>query len=106
MRLTNLQVTDIIRALDPFIEGNKATLRLYGSRLDDKRKGGDIDLLLLSEQTEFIQTLLTNKHVVLSAIKKNIGDQKIDLLIADNSAVGEDPFLQIIFPSSLVLKEW
>ncbi len=106
MRLTPQQTKAIILAITPFLEGHKAELRLYGSRIKDNLKGGDIDLLLISEHSDLATELRTNKHYILSAVKKNIGDQKIDLLIASNNALEHDVFLKMIYPESLVLKQW
>jgi len=49
---------------------------LFGSRVDDKKKGGDIDLLILSN------SLLKqkNKRDIKIAFYKNFGEQKIDLV--------------------------
>lgn len=83
MRLSDIEVMGIINGIDPFITTRPADLRLYGSRVDDTKKGGDIDLML-----------------------KNIGDRKIDLLIFDTLSLESDPFIALTFPSSISLKEW
>ena len=43
MRLTDEQVAAIKRAAAE-VFGGDAVVRLYGSRVDDRRRGGDIDL--------------------------------------------------------------
>ncbi len=48
MRLTPEQVATIIQTTRS-IAGQQAKVWLYGSRLDDARRGGDIDLLIESE---------------------------------------------------------
>ena len=106
MRLTSQQINDITSVLNAFLEGCKAELRLYGSRVNDDKKGGDIDLLLLVENPNLEAELAENKHYLLAAIKKNIGDQKIDLLVSSYPAVKTDPFLKMVFPKSLLLKHW
>lgn len=77
-------------------------LYLHGSRVDDTRKGGDIDLLLLSsdEQTNYLQK---NKHILLADIKEKIGDQKIDLTISSNTQVTTDPFVKIALKNAVRL---
>ena len=45
MRLSSEQ-TQKIRQIVRELVGEKAQVRLFGSRLDDQRKGGDVDLLL------------------------------------------------------------
>jgi predicted nucleotidyltransferase len=105
MRLNDKEVMGIIQAIDPFINNIPVDLRLYGSRVDDSKKGGDIDLLLIVPFAEK-DSLQIAKHKILAQIKKNIGERKIDLLICDPGAIESDPFVSLIFPSSRTLKEW
>lgn len=57
----------------------KGDLYLFGSRVDDNRKGGDIDLYVNADNREH----LGEKRVAfLAQIKHYIGDQRIDLVIA------------------------
>lgn len=56
----------------------KGDLYLFGSRVDDTRKGGDIDLYVVADQ----QNRLGEKRIdFLAQIKYKIGDQRIDLVI-------------------------
>ena len=55
---------------------NNYELRLFGSRVDDKAKGGDIDLLLLTKN----KIDLPLKWSLLRSIIEKIGEQKIDLV--------------------------
>lgn len=105
MRLNNNEVSGIINGIEPFLTSNPVDLRLYGSRVDDGKKGGDIDLMLVvpPDATSHIMDV---KHKILAEIKKNIGDRKIDLLICEPSQVESDPFIALIFPTSLSLKVW
>ena len=57
--------------------GNKFKLYLFGSRVDDNKKGGDIDLFVESETIIDMQTQID----FLAAIYKNITQRKIDLII-------------------------
>ena len=106
MRLTNTQVDGIIDAITPFIKGTEVELKLYGSRVDDALKGGDIDLLLITEIEEQALNLIKEKHYLLAKIKNNIGDQKIDLKIASKHNVDSDAFLKMVIPTSISLKKW
>lgn len=106
MRLSAQQVNSIIHALNIFIQNQSCELRLYGSRIRDEAKGGDIDLLLITDNENFANELLLNKHKILTDIKKEIGDQKIDLKIAPYQEMQADPFLQIILSDSIELKRW
>ncbi len=71
---------------------------LFGSRTDDNAKGGDIDLLLLS-QTKLPTTLLRKFRI---ALYKHIGWQKIDAVnftFEDNST-----FKQIALENAVLLR--
>lgn len=50
-----------------------------------------------------LDRLLSQKHYLLADMKELIGDQKIDLKIAQFSEVDQDPFLKTIYPGSLLL---
>ena len=50
---------------------------LFGSRVDDSKKGGDIDLyLVIKDHSE----LFEKKLKFLSRLKRVLGDQKIDVV--------------------------
>jgi predicted nucleotidyltransferase len=49
---------------------------LFGSRLQDRLKGGDIDLLIRSRKIGFIELLRLKL-----ALKSALGDQKIDIAV-------------------------
>lgn len=102
MRITPTQV----EALNPFLQNNNGALYLYGSRVDDNARGGDIDLLLVMDEKTIAEKLRDKKHYLLSAIKKYIGDQKIDLLISDKEDSESDAFIKLVMPSAVLLKLW
>jgi len=52
---------------------------LFGSRVDDSQKGGDIDLYIITDNKE---DLLMKKIDFLVKLKQSIGDQKIDVIIS------------------------
>ena len=106
MRIKPAAVEQISHALTAFIGNHHAELRLYGSRVHDDLRGGDIDLLLITDSAFMAKQLINNKHYILSAIKHQIGDQNIDLLITDQTAMKDDLFLHRILPSSISLKKW
>ena len=106
MRLSKSTIQKIIEALAPFVNMYTVELRLYGSRVNDNLKGGDIDLLLLLDKSEAIATLSLRKHEMLARIKQHIGEQRIDLKITSKEEVTTDPFLQLIMPTSIILHKW
>lgn len=94
MRLSADEVDGIIKALTQFMDLTKSRLLLFGSRADRTLKGGDIDLLLIVNDSKQRDHLLTNKHHILARMKQLIGEQKIDLLIVDTIQATTDPFIQ------------
>lgn len=106
MRLSPKEIQSFIAALSPFLIHVDAELGLYGSRVDDARKGGDIDLLLLVNTKKTRDQILLNQHKILAAIKKQIGEQKIDLKVATHTEIDTDSFLQSIFSISILLHPW
>jgi len=65
---------------DAFIQVfEKGDLYLFGSRVDDVRKGGDIDLYV---DTENRKHMGEKRLEFLTRIKRHIGDQRIDLVVA------------------------
>jgi len=51
---------------------------LFGSRVDDSKRGGDIDLYIVTENRE---ALAEKKVKFLVGLKREIGTQKIDLVL-------------------------
>ncbi len=74
-----------------------ARVFLFGSRVDDRQKGGDIDILIIADkQLDFKQ---------ISQIKKQFfakfGAQKIDLVSFTNSS--NNPFKQVVLKNAIRL---
>jgi predicted nucleotidyltransferase len=55
---------------------------LFGSRVDDDKKGGDIDLYLVIDDHS---NLLQKKIKFLARIKRALGEQKIDIVFNKDS---------------------
>jgi predicted nucleotidyltransferase len=72
---------EIIRTLATRIFGDGTRVLLFGSRVDDSVKGGDIDLYVQSPDAE---QALTKKREFVVALKLALGDQKIDVVISSN----------------------
>lgn len=80
MRLTEHQVAAIREAAAVHF-GPDAEVRVFGSRLDDERRGGDIDLYVetgLAEPREIARA----RNRFLAALYLAMGEQKIDVLVA------------------------
>lgn len=94
MRLTEAQcrlLKDDIRRLDA-----AARVFLFGSRTDDDKTGGDIDLLIFS-------TKLDNKQLrpVKWHFYEQFGEQKMDVLIDSGNL--DSPFVKMIFSGAVEL---
>ena len=74
----------------------KAEVFLFGSRADDTRRGGDIDLLIVSKRIGLRERLRLQ-----SALEDALGLRKIDLVIVDN--VDNSPFARSVQPGSVRL---
>lgn len=106
MRLSPKEIAGLIEATMHFLNHYSGELRLFGSRTDDNLKGGDIDLLLLVNNIEIKNKLQQQKHLLLAKMKEFIGEQKIDLKIAQFDDIKNDSFLELIYPQSILLKAW
>ena len=74
MRLSTTEIQairEVIRLHDP-----DACIRLFGSRVNDQLRGGDIDLLILSGTLTY-----RDKLKIRYQLKDKLGNQKIDLII-------------------------
>jgi uncharacterized protein len=68
MRLTPAQI-DTIKSTAQAVLGEGAQVWLYGSRLDDQRKGGDIDLLIETSKKASVMTRAKIKYQVEAALQ-------------------------------------
>ena len=60
---------------DVFKDGD---IYLFGSRVDDSKKGGDIDLYISTPETK---NLVSKKIDFLVKLKQKIGEQRIDVVL-------------------------
>jgi len=54
----------------------KSDVYLFGSRVDDQKKGGDIDILIIADE----KLKLDQKIAVKISFYKKFGEQKIDIV--------------------------
>lgn len=82
MRLSQ-QTQQIIRDAVQEVFGVEAKVKLFGSRINDEARGGDIDLLV---ELPSITAEIERKTMQLTArLQLRIGDQPIDVLVLDPS---------------------
>jgi len=73
MRLSKFEIKSIIATIgkiDP-----EAELYLYGSRTDDSKRGGDIDIAIVSDKIN-----KPEKRKIRLTLYNLIGEQKIDII--------------------------
>lgn len=80
MRLTAEQRA-IIRSTVTEVFGEDVDVYLFGSRVDDTAKGGDIDLLVESKKP--ISDRLAKALKMIARPQLRLGDQKIDVIAHD-----------------------
>ncbi|MBV5301386.1 MAG: nucleotidyltransferase domain-containing protein [Methylococcales bacterium] len=78
MRLTTQQKTMIKQVVLELCSAD-TNVFLFGSRLDDNKKGGDIDLLIQIEHEVTNPALLAAQ--IQAKVMRQIGEQKIDVLL-------------------------
>lgn len=78
MRLTKEEISGIKKAFyETFKEGE---IYLFGSRIDENQKGGDIDLYIIPFKK--IKNLREEKLKFLIKLDEYLGEQKIDVIIS------------------------
>jgi predicted nucleotidyltransferase len=80
MRLSNFYKKTIkLTGIEIF--GKNTKIYLFGSRIDDTKKGGDIDLYIDTEDKNHT-SLFDKKIQFLVKLNKILGEQKIDVVIS------------------------
>ncbi|RKZ42061.1 MAG: nucleotidyltransferase domain-containing protein [Candidatus Parabeggiatoa sp. nov. 3] len=80
MRLTQQEI-QIIKSTVREVMGEKASVWLFGSRVDDSKRGGDIDLLIETDLSEPRERLL-KKSQLWAKLQLRLGEQRIDIIMA------------------------
>ncbi|TXF13367.1 nucleotidyltransferase domain-containing protein [Pelomicrobium methylotrophicum] len=79
MRLTAQQI-QAIKTIVREQAGADATVRLFGSRLDDAAKGGDVDLLV--EVPYAVQSPAVLAARIAGRVSRMMGGRKVDVVLA------------------------
>jgi predicted nucleotidyltransferase len=72
-----------------------ADVYLFGSRVDDTKKGGDIDILLISDKIDDHLLFLIEEEIF-----KSIEEQKIDFVLSGGTR--NNPFAKLILKKGTV----
>lgn len=94
MRLRELEkkiITKVIKNIDP-----DCRIYLFGSRVDDARKGGDIDLLIVTDKMTYDDKLAIKREFFYK-----LEEQKIDIVL---SKTGDEPFVKMILKQGVELQ--
>lgn len=83
-------ILDYVESVDPH-----AHVYVFGSRADLSKKGGDIDLLILSEIFSFL-----HRRTLIFKMEDLIGEQKIDIVFGKDTS---DSFVQHILKKAVKL---
>jgi len=79
MRLTDHQ-TQIIRQLANQVAGSQSRVRVFGSRLDDAARGGDLDLML--ELPEPVENPALMAAQMSAQVSRAMHGRKVDVLVS------------------------
>lgn len=85
-------ISNAVRTADPAAE-----VWLYGSRVDDAARGGDIDVLVVSDTLTF-QDVIRLRRVILD----RIGWQQLDITVRRRDAL-DDPFAMLCLSNAAKL---
>ena len=79
MRLTEFEVKSIVQIFNAHF--GTGDIYLFGSRVDDRLKGGDIDLYIDTQDSD---DLFEKKLRFMRDLKVKIGEQKVDVVISSD----------------------
>lgn len=80
MRLKESQRRQIVSILKARY-GKHSRIWLFGSRIDDEARGGDVDLYIETERARAAQGAVRQRHEVALALEEVMGGITVDLLV-------------------------
>ena len=101
MRLTDHQI-ESIRATVADVFGVDAEVWLFGSRVDDQQRGGDIDLLIKTNYVDAMQIARAEINL-LSRLQAKLGEQKIDVLVEYPTRETYPPIFRVAKQTGIML---
>ncbi len=94
VRLSSAEIKNLkasVSSVDPY-----AAIYLFGSRTDLTKRGGDIDIMIISKSIK--KSDLTN---IRWNFFEEFGEQKMDIVTDDGSV--QTPFVEMVFPKAVQL---
>ncbi len=90
MRLSERERNAITHAaFETFLPGT--CISLFGSRTDDTRRGGDIDLLVETLCEVTAEQWMAQRSRFVARIWRNLGERKIDVILATKNKMDARP---------------
>lgn len=93
MRLTQTQIKTI-KTETAAVFGPDARVHLFGSRLDDSARGGDIDLLIIADTP--IADRVERQGRLAARLQRILGERKFDIVVKDPSTELTPFYRQVI----------
>jgi predicted nucleotidyltransferase len=93
MRLSAYEINSIKETVKK--ADQDALIYLFGSRVDNEKRGGDIDLLIFSQKLQ-----PEDRFRIKKALWEQIGEQKIDIIIVRDES---DPFTRIALKEAVLI---
>ena len=79
MRLAKWEIEEIKKAAK-LVFGENVRVFLFGSRVYDNKKGGDIDLYVITDNPSY-----EKKGKFWIELQERLGEQKIDIILSEDS---------------------
>lgn len=93
MRLNSKEIV-AIKELAKECFGTDAEVYLFGSRVDDRKRGGDIDLFIETDDGDTTR-VLDAQYDFLAKLKRRIGDQRVDVVVNFPSRQKIPPVIEV-----------
>ncbi|MDR1904605.1 MAG: nucleotidyltransferase domain-containing protein [Treponema sp.] len=93
MRISQAEQAVILRAVQKI--DRDAVIWLFGSRVDDTKKGGDIDIAILSDRIGRLEWIAIRQEITAS-----LGEQHIDIVVSSD---GTDPFFRLAIETGVCI---
>ncbi len=103
MRLNPKEITSMLAAVNRILINISHELYLHGSRVDDQKRGGDIDLLLLCKVAEIKKVKSLQRSLIMQMMKSLPEERRIDLTIAPLESTKQSEFVRSILPAAVRL---